>query len=147
MNMDETIVVSSVIDKLPPSWKDFKHNLKHQKEELSLVQLASHLRIEESLRAKDKDYSDKTKGKVESGQPSVNMVEDKQKNSNNKGHGKKRKQEHVPQNANKKKKELVCWRCFKVGHCKRDCRVNLGNNGANRTGAGGNGNGSKDQVK
>ena len=44
MNMDDSIVVSSVIDKLPPSLKDFKHNLKHQKEELSLVQLASHIR-------------------------------------------------------------------------------------------------------
>ena len=81
----------SVIDKLPPSWKDFKHNLKHQKEGLSLLQLARHIRIEESLHAKDNDYSDKTKGKVESGQPSVNMVEDKQKNYNNKGHDKKRK--------------------------------------------------------
>ncbi|GKB40443.1 hypothetical protein Tco_0885385 [Tanacetum coccineum] len=39
-----------IIDKLPPSWKDFKHTLKHLKEELTLVELGSHLRIEESLR-------------------------------------------------------------------------------------------------
>ncbi|GKF58818.1 hypothetical protein Tco_0172355 [Tanacetum coccineum] len=32
MNIDEAIHVSC-IDKLPPSWKDFKHTLKHQKEE------------------------------------------------------------------------------------------------------------------
>ncbi|KAI3749922.1 hypothetical protein L2E82_20543 [Cichorium intybus] len=32
MKMDECISVSGVIDKLPPSWKDFKHNLKHQSE-------------------------------------------------------------------------------------------------------------------
>ncbi|XP_074346912.1 uncharacterized protein LOC141685723 [Apium graveolens] len=31
MKMDEFISVSSVIDKLPPSWKDFKHTLKHNK--------------------------------------------------------------------------------------------------------------------
>ncbi|GJX98595.1 zinc finger, CCHC-type containing protein [Tanacetum coccineum] len=37
--MDESIFVSSVIDKLPPSWKDFKHSLKHGKDDLSLVQL------------------------------------------------------------------------------------------------------------
>ena len=37
IKMDECIIVSSVFDKLPPSWKDFKHTLKHQKEELSLV--------------------------------------------------------------------------------------------------------------
>ncbi|GJY69643.1 hypothetical protein Tco_0472625, partial [Tanacetum coccineum] len=29
LKMDESIYVSSIIDKLPPSWKDFKHTLKH----------------------------------------------------------------------------------------------------------------------
>nr|GEX18792.1 zinc finger, CCHC-type [Tanacetum cinerariifolium] len=53
MNMDETIQVSCIIDKLPPSWKDFKHTLKHKKEELNLVELGSHLRIKESLRDDD----------------------------------------------------------------------------------------------
>nr|GFB89203.1 zinc finger, CCHC-type [Tanacetum cinerariifolium] len=37
LKMDESIYVSSVIDKLPPSWKDFKHTLKHGKDDLSLV--------------------------------------------------------------------------------------------------------------
>ncbi|XP_058766784.1 uncharacterized protein LOC131640402 [Vicia villosa] len=60
LKMDETIYVSSIIDKLPPSWKDFKHNLKHGKDELSLIQLGSHLRIEESLRAHE---GNKGKGK------------------------------------------------------------------------------------
>ncbi|GKC94778.1 hypothetical protein Tco_1160220, partial [Tanacetum coccineum] len=53
MNMDEAIQVSCIIDKLPPSWKDFKHTLKHKKEELTLVELGSHLRIKESLRVHD----------------------------------------------------------------------------------------------
>ncbi|GJZ29658.1 hypothetical protein Tco_0574305 [Tanacetum coccineum] len=60
MNMDEAIQVSCIIDKLPPSSKDFKHTLKHLKEELTLVELGSHLRIEASLRVQD---SDKPKGK------------------------------------------------------------------------------------
>ncbi|GJZ28117.1 hypothetical protein Tco_0572764 [Tanacetum coccineum] len=51
LKMDESISVSGVIDKFPPSWKEFKHTLKHGKDDLSLVQLGSHLRIEESLRA------------------------------------------------------------------------------------------------
>ncbi|GJT38799.1 zinc finger, CCHC-type containing protein [Tanacetum coccineum] len=59
MNMDEAIQVSCIIDKLSPSWKDFKHTLKHKKEELTLVELGSHLPIEESLMARD---SDKPKG-------------------------------------------------------------------------------------
>nr|GEX06538.1 zinc finger, CCHC-type [Tanacetum cinerariifolium] len=72
LKMDEFISVSSIIDKLPPFWKDFKHTLKHGKDDLSLVQLGSHLRIEESLRAQD---SDKGKGKEVDG-PSVNMTEE-----------------------------------------------------------------------
>ncbi|GKB02506.1 hypothetical protein Tco_0830595 [Tanacetum coccineum] len=55
MNMDEAIQVSCIIDKLPPSWKDFKHTLKHKKEELTLVELGSHLLIEESLKVQDND--------------------------------------------------------------------------------------------
>ncbi|GJY06806.1 zinc finger, CCHC-type containing protein, partial [Tanacetum coccineum] len=51
INMDGAIQVTCIIDKLPPSWKNFKHTLKHNKEELTLVELGSHLRIEESLRA------------------------------------------------------------------------------------------------
>ncbi|XP_076921704.1 uncharacterized protein LOC143583221 [Bidens hawaiensis] len=31
MHMDESIVVSSIIDKLPQLWKDFKHTLKHKR--------------------------------------------------------------------------------------------------------------------
>ncbi|GJY45408.1 hypothetical protein Tco_0434471 [Tanacetum coccineum] len=44
MNMDEAIQVSCIVDKLPPSWKDFKHTLKHLKKELTLFELGSHLR-------------------------------------------------------------------------------------------------------
>ncbi|GJV40585.1 zinc finger, CCHC-type containing protein [Tanacetum coccineum] len=80
LKMDESISVSSVIDKLPPSWKDFKHSLKHGEDYLSLVKRGSHLRIEESLRAQE---SDKGKGKEVAG-PSVNMMGNGGKNKNNK---------------------------------------------------------------
>ncbi|GKD95654.1 hypothetical protein Tco_1379551 [Tanacetum coccineum] len=59
MNMNEAIHVSCIIDKLPPFLKDFKHTLKHNKEELTLVELGSHLRIMECLRVQD---SNKPKG-------------------------------------------------------------------------------------
>ncbi|GJV79293.1 hypothetical protein Tco_1515163 [Tanacetum coccineum] len=72
MNIDKAIQVSCIIDKLPPSWKDFKHTLKHLKEELTLVEFGSHLRIEESLRMQD---SDKPKGNNVVGPSVVNMVE------------------------------------------------------------------------
>nr|GEZ65619.1 hypothetical protein [Tanacetum cinerariifolium] len=72
LNMDKSIQVLCIIDKLLPSWKDFKHTLKHLKEELSLVELGSHLRIEESLKAPD---NDKPKGNNVVGHSVVNMVE------------------------------------------------------------------------
>nr|GFA90162.1 zinc finger, CCHC-type [Tanacetum cinerariifolium] len=72
MNMDESIQVSCIIDKLPPSWKDFKHTLKHLKDELTLIELGSHLRIEKSLRVQD---SDKPNVNNVVGPSVVNMVE------------------------------------------------------------------------
>ncbi|GJV30194.1 zinc finger, CCHC-type containing protein [Tanacetum coccineum] len=66
------LFVSCIIDKLLSSWKDFKHTLKHNKEELTLVELGSHLRIEESLGAQD---SDKPKGNNVVG-PQLNIVND-----------------------------------------------------------------------
>ncbi|GJV32237.1 zinc finger, CCHC-type containing protein [Tanacetum coccineum] len=51
---------------------DFKHTLKNKKEELTLVELGSHLHIDESLRAQD---SDKLKGNNVAG-PKINIVSD-----------------------------------------------------------------------
>nr|GEV57295.1 zinc finger, CCHC-type [Tanacetum cinerariifolium] len=65
---------------------DFKHTLKHGKDDFSLVQHGSHLRIEESLRAQD---SDKGKGKEVVG-PSVNMTEEGKNKNNKQNKGKKR---------------------------------------------------------
>ncbi|GJZ16078.1 zinc finger, CCHC-type containing protein [Tanacetum coccineum] len=106
LKMDESISVSSIIDKLPTSWKDFKHTLKHGKDDLSLVQLGSHLRIEESLRAQD---NDKGKGKQVAG-PSVNMTEEGKNKNNKQNKGKKRDfKEHDSGSGSNKKPKLECW--------------------------------------
>ncbi|GKB77883.1 zinc finger, CCHC-type containing protein, partial [Tanacetum coccineum] len=117
MNMDESIKVSCIIDKLPPSWKDFKHTLKHLKEELTLIELGSHLRIEESLRAQD---SDKPKGNNVAGPSVVNMVEHNNSSRYNDNKG-KRKHHDTRANPNKKTK-VTCWKCGKPGHLKKDCK-------------------------
>ncbi|XP_021736275.1 uncharacterized protein LOC110702840 [Chenopodium quinoa] len=49
ITMNELFVVSSIIDKLPPSWKNVKHDLKHKKEDMTLSGLATHLQIEEGI--------------------------------------------------------------------------------------------------
>ncbi|GKA99108.1 zinc finger, CCHC-type containing protein, partial [Tanacetum coccineum] len=75
-NKDKGKLRSYGIHLNPSTWQmiliDFKHTLKHGKDDLSLVQLGSHLRIEESLRAQE---SDKGKGKEVDG-PSVNITEE-----------------------------------------------------------------------
>ncbi|GJY23715.1 zinc finger, CCHC-type containing protein [Tanacetum coccineum] len=140
--MDESIYVSSVIDKLPPSWKDFKHSLKHGKEDLSMVQLGSHLYIEESLMAQESD-----KGKVkEVVGPSMNIMEEGGNNKNNKQNKGKKcgfKDNNSGSGSNKKPK-LECWKCGKTGHFKKDYRSG---NKKNNASASGSGKGSKDQSQ
>ncbi|CAM8929387.1 unnamed protein product [Rhodiola kirilowii] len=45
LKMDEAISLLSIIDRLPPAWKDFRRTLKHKKEEMSPVELAKELRM------------------------------------------------------------------------------------------------------
>nr|GEU38223.1 zinc finger, CCHC-type [Tanacetum cinerariifolium] len=101
MNIDEAIQVSCIIDKLPPSWKDFKHTLKHLKAELTLVELGSHLRIEKSLRMQD---SDKPKGNNVVGPLVVNMVEHNNSSRYNDNKGKRKHHDNIRADPNKKSK-------------------------------------------
>ncbi|GJY32024.1 hypothetical protein Tco_0415519 [Tanacetum coccineum] len=101
MNMDEAIQVFCIIDKLPPSWKDFKHTLKHKKEELTLVELGSHLRIKKSLGVQD---SDKPKRKNVVGPSVVNMVEHNNSSRYNDNKGKRKHHDNTWVDPNKKAK-------------------------------------------
>ncbi|KAK3005846.1 hypothetical protein RJ639_015779 [Escallonia herrerae] len=56
--LDEFIVVTSIIDKLPPSWKDLRNSLKHRKEDINLDELGTHLRIEEDLCKEEKSKNE-----------------------------------------------------------------------------------------
>ena len=50
MQLSETFQVAAMIEKLPPSWKDFKNYLKHKRKEMNLEDLIVRLRIEEDNR-------------------------------------------------------------------------------------------------
>ncbi|CAM8913956.1 unnamed protein product [Rhodiola kirilowii] len=115
MKMDDSIVVSSIIDKLPPLWKDFKHKLKHKKDDMSLEELGGALQVEELIRIQEEA---KQKETIELS--SVHMVEDK--GCLRKFKGKKRPNEKFGSKFNKKPKGS-CWICGKPGHYKNDCRM------------------------
>ncbi|GJY94506.1 zinc finger, CCHC-type containing protein [Tanacetum coccineum] len=97
---------------------DFKHTLKHLKEELTLIELGSHLRIKESLRVQD---SDKPKGNKVASPLVVNMVEHNNSSRYNDNKGKRKHHDNTKADSNKKAKP-TCWKCGKTGHIKRDCK-------------------------
>ncbi|BAT90380.1 hypothetical protein VIGAN_06161800, partial [Vigna angularis var. angularis] len=120
--MDETFIVSSIIDKLPPNWKDVRNSLKHNKDDMNVEQLAAHLRIEEGIRLQD--------GQKDSNHPNsftVNMVEDEKTKTipNNKKmpHNFHKGKMNKRPNFGKESQQANCWECGKPGHLKRDCTI------------------------
>ncbi|GJY22001.1 zinc finger, CCHC-type containing protein [Tanacetum coccineum] len=81
--------------------------MKHLKEELTRVELGSHLRIEESLRVKD---NDKPKGNNVVGPSVVNMVEHNNSSRYNDNKGKRKHLDNTKADPNKKSKyDDVAW--------------------------------------
>ncbi|XP_009354310.1 uncharacterized protein LOC103945456 [Pyrus x bretschneideri] len=54
MVINESFQVASFIEKLPPSWKEFKNYLKHKRKEMTLEDLIVRLKIEEDNRKNEK---------------------------------------------------------------------------------------------
>ncbi|KAK3043641.1 hypothetical protein RJ639_000057 [Escallonia herrerae] len=57
MVLGESFQVAALIEKLPPTWKDFKNYLKHKRKEMKLEDLIVRLRIEEDNRQSEKKAS------------------------------------------------------------------------------------------
>ncbi|GJS07332.1 zinc finger, CCHC-type containing protein [Tanacetum coccineum] len=111
-------------------------------EELTLVELGSQMRIEESLRAQD---NDKPKGNNVAGPSVFNMVEHNNSSRYNDNKG-KRKHHDTKTDFNKKPK-VTCWKCGKPGHLKKDCKAGNVGNKANGSGTKGSGDGSSNSLK
>ncbi|KAA0036703.1 pol polyprotein [Cucumis melo var. makuwa] len=58
--MVDSKTVASIIEKLPPSWKDFKNYLKYKRKEIKLEELVVRLGIEENNRKAEKCIIDST---------------------------------------------------------------------------------------
>ncbi|XP_055835158.1 uncharacterized protein LOC129903633 [Solanum dulcamara] len=103
---------SGVIEKLPPSWKDFKNYLKHKQRKMTLEDLIVRLRIEEDNKVAEK----KARGNLII--MGANIIKDGPNKS------KKRKIPSVPKNyPSKKKFKGDCHNCEKTGHKVVECRA------------------------
>ena len=73
-----------MIEKLPPSWTDFKNYLKHKRKEMTVEELVVRLRIEEDNRIAQK-------GSLVQDSAKANVVEIGQSSKGNNNKGKKDK--------------------------------------------------------
>ena len=53
IKMDKNFIVASITDKLPLSWRDVRHALKHKREEKKLSDLGQNIVVESSIRAQE----------------------------------------------------------------------------------------------
>ncbi|PHU17324.1 putative histone acetyltransferase HAC-like 1 [Capsicum chinense] len=53
ISLDENFHVGAIVSKLPPSWKEYRSKLLHNKEDLTLEKLLQHLQIEQETRWHD----------------------------------------------------------------------------------------------
>ena len=112
MMLSETFQVAAIIEKLAPTWKDFKNYLEHKRNEMSIEDLVIRLRIEEDNRGSEKKMTQNPNAAkanfVEHGQSS------KFKKANNKGKDTKLR----PKGGVFKKQKFLgkCFNCGKQGH-------------------------------
>ncbi|PSS11640.1 RNA polymerase II transcriptional coactivator KELP like [Actinidia chinensis var. chinensis] len=108
MWIDETFHVSTIISKLPPSWKEYRMKLMH-KEFLPVNKLMYHLRVEEESRNCVEKYEPFTKAHVGQSRKEIKLGPKKRIL--------KRHWEMVKDN-----KIIFCFNCGQKGHISKYCQ-------------------------
>ncbi|GJZ29223.1 hypothetical protein Tco_0573870 [Tanacetum coccineum] len=129
MTLSETFQAAAIIEKLPPSWVEFKNYLKHKRKEMSVEDLVVRLRIEEDNKLAQKDTYTPDSAKA-------NMVEHAGSSSrfNSKGNKKdkrkndkksKGKSEYLAPKAGivKQKFQGICYNYDQPGHRAANCKM------------------------
>ena len=112
MVVNETFHVATIIEKLPPSWNDFKNYLKHMRKEMKLEDLVIRLKIEEDNRNAEK------KSRKSSTFIGVNIVEEAPTKEKKRKKSNRQKSKHA-----KKKFKCNCYNSGKTGHRSSDCHA------------------------
>ncbi|KAK1427770.1 hypothetical protein QVD17_16465 [Tagetes erecta] len=122
MVLSETFQVAAMVEKLPPSWVDFKNYLKHKRNEMIVDELVVRLRIEEDNRLALKESQVQSLAKT-------NMVEHGQSSKGHNGFKGKGKAKDVNLGPKKyaKKKDYdpfkgKCYNCGEHGHQVEKCK-------------------------
>ncbi|KAK3037617.1 hypothetical protein RJ639_030394 [Escallonia herrerae] len=99
MVLGESFQVAALIEKLPPTWKDFKNYLKHKRKEIKLEDLMVRLRIEEDNRQSEKKVSnyhqEANANMVEKDSEQTKQIEELQKQNEELGEEKERLLEEI----------------------------------------------------
>ena len=111
--------MAAIIEKLPPTWKDFKNYLKHKRKEMSIEDLVIRLHIEEDNRGSEKKM---THNPIEA---KANFVEHGQSSKFKKGNNKGKDTKLGPKGGVSKKQKFQgkCFNCGKQVHKSYDCRL------------------------
>ncbi|XP_060668919.1 uncharacterized protein LOC132800037 [Ziziphus jujuba] len=115
MVINEAFQVAIMIEKLPPSWKDFKNYIKYKRKKMDMEALVGKLRFEHDNRRFDK-RSLRVKMKA-------NIVEHDQSSKNKKKIGKDSRLEPKGGISKKAKFQGKCCNCDKMGHRVAKCKL------------------------
>ena len=119
MMLSKTLQVVAIIEKFPPTWKDFMNYLKHKRKEMNIEDLVIRLHIEEDNRGSEKKMAHNLN------EAKVNFVEHGQSSKFKKGNNKGKDNKWGPKGGVSKKQKFLekCFNFGKQGHRSLDCRL------------------------